>query len=255
LKDKMDLHTHPILAYRMLVAAELDPSASIYAIIPGIDQKPGHYHRIYCHNLNILPKLFETASRILNNQPTPEFDYLTERLLETRLHYHSIMCNVFEDIKDHRVLAVSKDPLSAMVSIISHFYFDTFNNPVQVFLPEDVSCAGQWDLWREIDFIRFRDRFYHPDTIKDVRRELSNHPLWQEQLNGVALITAQIRRLQELSYPPVHDRLVERQTRKLLAYIQEKQPPDDSLEYELLLKLENEIRRWILHHERKYLQK
>src|SRR3990167_6062281 len=47
----MDWGTHMVLAARLLDSSGLDVGAAMYSVIPVIDQKPAHFHRVYAHIL------------------------------------------------------------------------------------------------------------------------------------------------------------------------------------------------------------
>ena len=90
------------------------------------------------------------------------------------------------------VMHPSSDRLSAAVSLTSHVYFDTYNNPIQLFLPYSASCSGQWDFWSSIDYWKFRTRFYEGNTISRFHKAVYCDPIWNTQLTAKDIMVKEL---------------------------------------------------------------
>ncbi len=71
----MDWGTHIVLAAKMLESCELDKGAAIYSILPVIDSKPAHFHRVYAHILENQPPILDAAMDIFGSDEIAERNY------------------------------------------------------------------------------------------------------------------------------------------------------------------------------------
>ena len=250
----MDWGTHPILAAKMLESCNLDKGAAIYSNLPALDSKPAHYHRVYAHILENQETILDAAIEVLGSDELARRDFksLKERVtatidglkkhlskasssddksqLENRIYVYTRLMEEAEVfvahidkaanlLRDNSISKISGDKMSAAVSMISHVYFDTFNNPVQVFLPYSSLPSGQWDFWDQIDYMRFRGEFYNEDNISTFRQEISKSKAWDVKLTPPALIKAMIIRIGELSQPAIKYEVTDWSIRKFLRYM------------------------------------
>lgn len=267
-----------VLAARLLDSSGLDVGAAMYSVIPVIDQKPAHFHRVYAHILENQPDFLDVTIELFGRPEVAERDFaalskfINEKTAKLEKEFNSIPANdaakrmklekriyafrrigeetpgflkLLDDARDvvgdSRVTKISADKLSAAVSLLSHTYFDTYNNPVQIFLPGCSLCSAQWDFWSKIDYMRFRGDFYKPENIVPFRKEISESKVWKITLKPEALMKALIIRLGEMGQPAIPYEVVDMGVRDFLRYmnVNEYQRADNELKF--LCDLENEI--------------
>ena len=241
----MDHKTHITMTYKLLKTCDCDEAASIYSLVPVIDREPAHFHRLYGHVLANVPKIADAAIMVLSNpemsskrdEEAPPYEF--RRCREEKEYFKKLLNDVSCTIDDEKIRTPSFDKTSVFIAILSHIYFDTFNNPVQAFLPESSYCSGQWDFWTEVDYFKFRGDFYSEKIIIPFRERILSDPVWdmkldsslfneevrerllqtgelEKKLNPFALIKAMIIRLGELAKPDIEYSVIDQQVRDLL---------------------------------------
>lgn len=274
----MDWGTHMVLAARLLDSSRLDVGAAIYSVIPVIDQKPAHFHRVYAHILENQPDFLDVTLELFKRpevarrdfaalnkyisektaqlekefDATPASDAKKRMMLEKKIYafkrigeetpgFLKLLDDARDLVGDERVTQISTDKLSAAVSLLSHTFFDTYNNPVQLFLPTCSLCSAQWDFWSKIDYMKFRGDFYKPENIVPFRKEIAKSKVWKTTLKPEALMKAMIIRLGEMGQPAIPYETVDMGVRDFLRYmnIDEYQRADEEIKF--LRDLEDEI--------------
>ncbi len=276
----MDWGTHVVLASKMLQVCGLDKGAAIYSNLPAIDSKPPEYHRVYAHILENQPvildaaldvfqpkfakkKNFEVLSKFLK-QKISEFKvqlantsskerreleqriYAYTRIVEEAPKFLELTDRASALLYDENIRHLSTDKLSAGISLITHVFFDTFNNPVQAFLPYSSIASAQWDLWDQIEYMKFREEFYREENINNFRKEIANDSIWDVKLKPEAFLKAMIIRIGEQGRPVIPYEAVDWVIRKFLRYmdINEYQRVDKEIKF--LRKLEDKIKEIIV---------
>jgi len=167
----MDWGTHVVMAAKLLKSCGLDPGAAVYSDIPVIDNKPAHFHRVYAHILENFPDFLDVALEVFGSKEFAQRDFAAlkqrmegkvkeleahlnvlpasdgkgRRLTEKKIYAHRRIVEeapVFAEhlqaaatlVDDPQVSRASTDRVAAAVSLLSHPYFDVWNNPVQFFL-------------------------------------------------------------------------------------------------------------------------
>ncbi len=267
-----------VLAARLLDSSKLDLGAAIYSVIPVIDQKPAHFHRVYAHILENQPdfldvtlelfarpeaekKDFAALGRFVDGKAaqlrkefdgTPPADAAKRQKLEKKIYaftriseeapgFLKLLDDARDVVGDGRVTKISTDKLSAAVSLLSHTYFDTYNNPVQIFLPNCSLCSAQWDFWSKIDYMKFRGDFYKPENIIPFRKEVAKSKVWDVELKPEALMKAIIIRLGEMGQPAIPYEIVDMGLRDFLRYMDVNEYQRADAELKFLHDLEDEI--------------
>ena len=259
-----------VLAAKLLDSSKLDVGAAIYSVIPVIDQKPAHFHRVYAHILENQPDFLDVTLELFKRPEVVKRDFaalgkfISEKTAQLQKEYDSVpvkeaakrqkiekriyaftriseetpgFLKLLDDARDvvgdERVTKISTDKLSAAVSLLSHTYFDTYNNPVQIFLPNCALCSAQWDFWSKIDYMKFRGDFYKPENIVPFRREVAKSKVWNVTLKPEALMKALIIRLGEMGEPAIPYEIVDMGVRDFLRYmeIDEYQKADNELKF------------------------
>ncbi|MFQ5862372.1 MAG: hypothetical protein ACE5IC_04535 [Candidatus Brocadiales bacterium] len=275
----MDWGTHVVLAAKLLESCGLDKGTAIYSIIPVIDKEPPHFHRVYAHILANQPGFLDAAMEIFGSKEIKERDFqalnkrVEDKVQDLRRKLGSMQSDGYEEryrienkiyaykriseevpvfirhadtagdiVGDRSVRDISRHKMSAAVSLLSHIYFDLWNNPVQVFLPECSYCSAQWEFWMDIDYMKFRSEFYKPASINTFRRKIAASPVWNKKLKPEAMIKAIIIRLGEVGRPNIPYEVVDQGIRDFMRYmdINEYQRVDNELAF--CHELENTIR-------------
>ncbi len=276
--ETVDWGTHVVLAAKLLESCELDKGSAIYSVIPVIDKEPAHFHRVYAHILANQPGFLEVAMEIFgsNEVKNRDFSALNKKteneVQDLKRKLESLQSNGYEErhpienkiyaykriteeapvfiqhaeaavdiVGDKSVRNIGRDKMSSAVSLLSHLYFDVWNNPVQAFLPESSYCSAQWEFWANIDYMKFRSDFYKPASIDAFRREIAAAPVWKMKLSPEAIIKAMIIRLGEGGQPSIPYEVVDQGIRDFMRYmnINEYQRADNELDF--CRELENTI--------------
>ena len=214
----MDWETHIVLAGKMLEVCALPKGAAIYAVLPVVDIEPVHYHRQYAHLLANQPLMVEVAADLFGTPECGARDfaalrrrmapvvadleaaaaaaqadpaasyferlearnraYFTRRIAEEAERFITVELAGALEILGPEAAAISTDRLAASLSLASHTYFDTFNNPVGVFIPLAANYSAHWDLFGSVDYLEYKASFYHPDVIRPFRRAVHGSDVW-----------------------------------------------------------------------------
>jgi len=268
----MDWGTHVVLASKILGACGLEKGAAIYSNLPAIDSSPPEYHRVYAHILENQPDILDAALEIFGSKAIAERDfqkiaeivkpkvaqfeekrkkavtpaeknlwkgkiYTYSRILEEAPFFIELADKAKSLLNVEEIGNISQHKLSAGVSLITHIFFDTFNNPVQAFLPYSSLASAQWDFWDQIDYLRFRQEFYEEKSIKVFCREIADCNIWGTKLKPEALIKAMIIRVGEQGRPAIPYEAIDWAIRKFLRYmdINEYQRVDNEIKFLRLL--------------------
>ncbi len=284
----MDWGTHVVLAAKLLESCDLDKGSAIYSVIPVIDKEPPHFHRVYAHILANQPEFLDVAMEVFGCQEVKDRDFpaLRKRVegevqdlrrklesmqsdgydarhhIENKIYAYKRIVEetpifirhadaAVDIVGDENIRNISRHKMSAAVSLLSHIYFDLWNNPVQVFLPESSYCSGQWEFWTNIDYMKFRSEFYKPQSINAFRKEIAASPVWNKKLAPEAMIKAMIIRVGEGGKPNIPYEVVDQGIRDFMRYmdINEYQRADEELAF--CHELENTIRESISRHYKK----
>ncbi len=274
----MDWGTHMVLAAKLLESSKLDVGAAIYSVIPVIDQKPAHFHRVYAHILENQPDFLDVTLELFKRPEVSKRDfkaleqfissrvsllekefnevpaddgakkrniekkmYAFQRIGEETPGFLKLLNDARDVVGDARVTNISTDKMSAAISLLSHTFFDTFNNPVQLFLPNCSYCSAQWDFWSKIDYMKFRGDFYKPENIVPFRKAISASKVWNAVLKPEALMKAMIIRLGEMGQPAVPYEIVDMGVRDFLRYMNVDEYQRADAELKFLRDLEDEI--------------
>jgi hypothetical protein len=297
----MDWETHIVLAGKLLEACNLPKGAAIYSVLPVIDIEPIHYHRQYAHLLANQPLMVEIACDIFATpecrardfpalrqrmvavvadleaaaaaaEVEPAFSHFERLEARNRAYFTRRIAEEAEGFITRELAGavqvlgpdaseISADRLAASLSLVSHTYFDTFNNPVGVFIPLAANYSAHWDLFGSIDYLEYKASFYRPDVIGSFRRAMGESDIWrrpfpQEEADGgtrgpvalqaappydgAALIKAMIQRLGALA-PGISPASVELAIRNFLATLDLKQIVQAGRELRFCRALEAEI--------------
>lgn len=276
----MDWQTHVVLASKVLEACGLEKGCALYSNLPAIDSKPPHYHRVYGHILENQPIILEAALNIFTMEEIEKGNLkrLKEKIAlkikrfkeglnkenirekrwewENKIYVYQRICEEIEGflelsekagniLNDKEITKISNNKIGAGTSLISHIFFDTFNNPIQAFLPYTSLCSGQWELWDEIDYMAFRYDFYKEQVIKRFRKEISSSNIWNISLKPEALIKAMIIRVGEQGQPHIPYEAVDLCIRNFLRFLDINEYQRVDREVEFLRKLEIKIGNFI----------
>jgi len=272
----MDWETHVVLAAKILGACNLKKGFALYSNLPAIDSKPPHYHRVYAHILENQPIILDAALDIFNMEEVDKRDFkgLKKRIdfkikefneglllengrekryeLEDKVYVYKRLCEEIDVflklsdkaeclLQDKEITRINNDKIPAGVSLISHTFFDTFNNPVQAFLPYTSLCSGQWEMWDTINYMAFRYDFYKEEIISSFRKEVSSLDIWNISLKPEALIKAMIIRIGEQGRPYLPYEAIDLVIRNFLRFLNINEYQRVDKEIRFLRNLEKEI--------------
>jgi hypothetical protein len=301
----MDWETHLILAGKLLKSCDLSIGGCIYSLLPTIDIEPLAFHRQYAHVLINQTLVIDAAAEIYGTPEFKETNFsalikkiggklealiknqqkvekggasrIEKRLARDRVYFYKRVAETSEQfVKEElreavRILGkqvedVSTDKVTAAVSIVSHTYFDTFNNPVSAFYPYSPNYAAHFSFWEEIDYLNFKETFYEAENIARFRESMGDSSVWianvdptserdpviRERIekemgkpyNPRAVVKAMIERLGDLA-PGIRYEAVDRAVRDFLAYMGCKEIVHCDRERLFLLNVEREIKRLI----------
>lgn len=242
----MDHVTHIVMAYKLLKSCECDPAASIHSVLPALDREPAHFHRMYAHVITNFPRMLTSATHIFCDHwpldlPIDKTSYEYDRIKVDSKYYLGLLNEAFALINDKSVLDLKPDLVGSGLALLSHLYFDTFNNPVQAFLPDSVYPSGQWDFWKNVDYMKFRTRFYTDKAISAFRKGILERDMWPANINPFKMIKAMIIRLGDLSQPVTSYEVVDSKVREFLGFLGYREYDRVERELQLCKGLEKEI--------------
>lgn len=205
----MDRFSHIALSKALLKVAGEDTNMAYLSVIPLIDGEPSFLHRLHCHPLVKAPTLVKSALNVFGSKSNPA-PFVKEDTYELiRLQQEK------EDLVNTFVTAENKDPkemafddgFGAILSVISHSYFDTFNNAVQAFAPYESYCAGQYEMWSKVDYFSYRIRWYQ-ETAPQVREKVLAENFWNVKFTAKEMVKGMIHRVAALTQPAVQPETV-----------------------------------------------
>lgn len=220
----MDHVTHLVMAYKLLKSCGCNPGSSIYSVLPALDREPPHFHRVYAHIISNFPRILTTATHIFcNDWPSglsvdlPSYEY--DRIKVDSEYYLSLVKKASALIDDDSMLELRPELVGAGLALLSHLYFDTYNNPVQAFLPDSVYPSGQWDFWKNVDYVKFRTRFYTEKALSVFRKGVLESKVWNAKLDPHRMVKAMIIRLGDLSQPVISYEVVDSKISEYLGFL------------------------------------
>lgn len=212
----MDPHTHILFSKKLLESCSKDTSCAVYSLLPSIDKIPFHFHRLYTHNIQMIPELVEEGIRIIGKKEKPKKTYISQRIYDELPYFEKVNQEVVDEFDIKEITDIGVDKISTTLSVLTHLYLDAYNNPTQIYLPEEVYCAGKWELWRKVDFLKLREHLYKNDSIKTFRRKTLSLDLWKTKLESDNLFLAMLQRLIEMTRPKTrHKNILEKSFRKI----------------------------------------
>ncbi len=178
-------------------------SASVFSVFPSIDNVPIHYHRVYEHSFPKLKDLKNKGFDVFKYSKMEGCDYETKRLVEEKEHFLEMLKISMPIVCDNGLFDFQNlDDISVDIALVSHLYFDTFNNPVQAFVPDNVYCSAQWDFWKSINYDKYRIKLADKSFLRDFRAGLANLEVWRRKIETVSVIKSMAIRLVEQMVPP-----------------------------------------------------
>jgi len=195
----MDLSTHIVLTTRLLDACGLDRGGAIYAVVPELDVKPAHYHRMFSNILQYQPIIIDTCMDIfsrpevmardfdgLRKSLEPDIGELLEKYESLRSDDSASRQDINAAFNNHycydriadsidaffdeldtvaeligpEALKISTDRVTATVGLLSHTYFVTYTYPPMPFIPHSPMAAQQIEFAEAIDYFAFKGIFF-----------------------------------------------------------------------------------------------
>ncbi|GEM_PF-1613308 len=263
----MDSITHIALSRKLLEACGCDIEASIYSVLPVIDEKPSYFKGVYCHILGNHPKVLDNALQIFTsdkiNSKKKSYEY--NRLVGQRESIFSVLDKSKEASSNEGSVKISDNKIDAALALISHSYFDCFMRPVQFFVPLSSSCSGQWSFWDKIDYLGFIEKCNEKENVFSFRERMVESSVWKlkmglddfplivkkrllkekafgKKLNPENMIKAMIIRMGELASPSINYEIIDYSIRSFFTYLKVKKYLRIDREIFFLRELEKEIK-------------
>ncbi|HGA1024566.1 TPA: hypothetical protein ACIQN7_005906 [Bacillus cereus] len=207
----MDRYSHIALAKGLLRVAGENENMAYLSIVPLIDGSPSFLHRLHCHPLVKAPVLVNAALNVFGTKTgkapiVPEDNFELKRLKEE-----------YEDLVNTYKTAGGKDAnemafdygYGALLSVLSHSYFDTYNNAVQAFAPYESYCAGQYDMWSKVDYFNYRIKWYE-QTALEVRQKVLQEDFWNVKFTAKEMVKGLIHRVAAHTQPSVSQSTIDK---------------------------------------------
>ncbi|HRK08733.1 MAG TPA: hypothetical protein PLZ57_13260 [Pseudobdellovibrionaceae bacterium] len=195
----MDSKSHVEFALRILSPGM--EAAALTALFPQIDRRPATLHRNYAHHLAKVKALTRVGWGALSGVPdlaegftfpsSAEVEYVTERFALENHRIRSYLDVGIPNVINERFIEASE------MAYVSHLYLDTFNQPVQAFVPSRSIVSGQFELWDKIG--DFRYRLYVQGVVEELRAEWLKSSIWSTKFTAAEMTNAMIVRLAQLA--------------------------------------------------------
>lgn len=207
----MDRFSHIAFSKGLLRVAGEEENMGYLSIIAKIDGAPSHLHRLHCHPLSKGPVLVKAALNVFGtktgNAPSvPEDNF---ELIRLREDYASFVEDFKVSDKQNAEAMIFDEGYGALLSVISHSYFDTYNNAVQAFAPYEGYCAGQYDMWKKVDYFNYRIKWY-AETAPAVREKVLSEDFWNVKFSAKELVKGLVHRVAALTKPSVSIEAIEK---------------------------------------------
>lgn len=201
----MDRHSHIAFAKGLLKIAGERTDMAYMSILPLVDGEPSFLHRLHSHPLVKGPVIVDSAKVVFgsSNGVVPNIPEDTFELVRFREEYYDFI-NTFNEtllVSGEENMMVDEG-YGSLLSVISHSYFDTYNNAVQAFAPYESYCAGQWDMWNKVDYFNYRIKWYR-QTAPEFRKLVLSEPLWDVSFTAKELVKGMIHRVAAHTKPDV----------------------------------------------------
>lgn len=200
----MDRYSHIALAKGLLKIAGENTNMGYLSVIPLIDGEPSFLHRLQCHPLVRGPILVKCALNVFGSKSKPAPNVLEDTYELIRLKEEKEdLVNTFKIAENKGVEDMAFDEgYGALLSVLSHSYFDTYNNAVQAFAPYESYCAGQYEMWSKVDYFNYRVKWYQ-ETAPSVREKVLAEGFWNVQFTAKEMVKGLIHRVAALTKPEV----------------------------------------------------
>jgi len=219
----MDSQTHVSFASEVLKTVGGDTSYAVFSLLPALDREPPHQHRLMLHSFFALPVLvrhlpapgrgsveqsplpnpgsgIESGKQTLWGEECPLDGYVRERLPrgigERRWN---------EELERQLSRVDISEPKSRAefsLAFATHLFLDTWNNPVQCFVPWSDACSYQWGLFQREEYFVFRVGLYERECITSLRGSALDSKSWPaHSSDAVGLLLGIIDYMKDLSRP------------------------------------------------------
>lgn len=206
----MDRYSHIEFAKKLLSICGEDENVAYMSILPLVDGEPSFLHRLHCHPIAKSKSVVKAAEKVFGTDDTQPLskDYYTNvdddfeyRRFESEQHQ---FFEIFDElIKKNTMKGLEvRSGYAPYLAVISHTYFDTFNNAVQAFTPYEPYCAGQYEMWRNINYFNYRISWYQ-EKAPSVREAVLKEDFWNNEFKVEELVKGMIHRLAYYTEPSI----------------------------------------------------
>ncbi|MCR6109545.1 hypothetical protein HXA35_04250 [Bacillus sp. A301a_S52] len=207
----MDRFSHIALAKKLLETAGERTELAYMSILPLVDGEPSFLHRLHSHPLVKGPVVVDCAKVVFGTIEghVPPLNTDTFELRRFEQEKQQFIDAFNEAIGTDKEMAID-DGYGALLSVISHSYFDTYNNAVQAFAPYESYCAGQYEMWSKVDYFNYRIKWYQ-ETAPSVRNKVVSEKFWDNySFTAEELVKGMVNRVASFTQPRVSEETIKR---------------------------------------------
>ncbi|MBU4353019.1 MAG: hypothetical protein KKA65_02580 [Nanoarchaeota archaeon] len=239
----------------------LNEEGIIFSLIPNLDHNLSYLQDSYFHSLENLPNLIEASLAIFHGQKSDisknslTFNIIKENSQNLLKNYSQFRSKY--NFKAGEIISKDKEVLA--LAILSHIYLDSFERPLQFFLPHSPFCSGNWLLWDKINYHDFKEKFHQSNELlinkkdiwnikiteenfKDIiKKRLIKENAFSKPLSHLSMIKAIIVRMAENAAPSINYEIVDYNIRKLFRYLGINEFIRIDREMEFFRRLENNL--------------
>lgn len=262
----MDNGTHIVLASKLLEICGQGKNSVIYSILPNLDKEPVYFKGVYTHNLENLPIVLDSTLEIFSGKRTnvAKNSYIFTKIKENKDEFMNCL-GLVKDLINYKESKIGDNKVNAALCLVSHLYFDSFTQPLQVFIPHASPCSGQWFFWDKINYLSFKESFNQKNFFFDFRKKIIDSDVWNfkpkpkdfpliiqrrltkeklfnKPLSPESMIKAMIIRLGEMAKPDINYEIIDYSIRSFFTYLGVKQYLRVDREIMFLRRLEEEIK-------------
>ena len=266
--------SHFIFTQEILKLCRLNEKIAFFSSLPFLARQKSLDNYMFTQPLSHLPDLIEVAIDVFNSldeqgrdigktkkviKPKIESlqldfenstNYIESFYYRRKLFFYQQTSERVQEICDEYTIQtgekkfmslkfLKENEAALLLSFVSYVYFDLWLGPRQLFFPASSYCSGSWDLWNQIDYLKFLEEFQKNSSTNYFSKN-SQSNIWNEPLDHFSLIKAMIIRMGEKSSPPINYSIIDRSMRELLRFLGLNEYKRIDAELEFLLTYEHQ---------------
>lgn len=232
----MDSKTHIKFASHMLNLLGIEPSLAVMSLLPTLDRIPLYQHRLMLHSFSAIPVLIgemrdgngapprnrvNSCSHTKNSGSHRQNGELYQQYVRTKLLeglYESQWNVALAEYVAQAKVITTEQSMAITLAYGTHLFLDTWNNPIQCFVPWDASCTFQWSLLPSEKYFSGRLTLYSKPALRHFRDRLVQKHSWPSDCPGkAALILGLLDYIASMSRPKPSENVIASCTEELEA--------------------------------------